>query len=243
MARTARNVITPALAVLVFACGGGRDRGPDGGRASLFDGGRMFLDAGDGGPRVFVDAGPPLFADAVWQVQCRCYGACSGMPSRDVQHLDGEAHEGGGIIAVNCSLGDRGGGKVLTASVVNSEGYGLEIRDVEFPIGGGPISGPGCTVSVTEGGQEYRGQCGANPPSVVQPCRISNLTLNTDMDGNPQIEGDLLCFHLAATADPTLRRELAKPDLAVSGAGMGEMCQPTDASEAVHFRFVNCRGL
>lgn len=187
----------------------------------------------------------PLFADAVWQVQCRCYGMCSAIPTRDVQNLDGEAPMGGGgRFAVNCSVNDRAGRKVLTASVDNADGYGFEIRDAEFPMAtGGVVSGAGCTVTVDESGNQYRGPCGANPPTVDQPCRISNLVVNTDMDGNPQIEGDLLCFHLPSTADPTRRREVAKPNVQVAGSGMGEMCMPTEMSEALHFRFVNCEGI
>ena len=179
----------------------------------------------------------PLFADAVWQVQCRCYGMCSAIPTRDVQHLDGEDGHN-----VACEVFERSGRRVLTASVSRGSEFELEIRDAEFMGMGGPVSG-GCQVTVVEGGNEFRGACSANPPTVAQPCRISNLVINTDMDGNQQIEGDLLCFHLRSTADDTIRREIALPNLQVAGSGMGEACMPTDESEAMHFRFVNCTGL
>jgi hypothetical protein len=189
------------------------------------------------------DDPPPFFADALWQVQCRCYGMCSGIPIRDVQHLDGETGMDTGRHAVNCSVDDRAGTNVLTANVFNDDGFGFEIRGAEFSGAGGPVSGVGCQVTVREGGNTYVGPCSANPPTVGQPCRISSLLVNNDMDGNRQVEGDLLCFHLESTADSSIRREFARPNLQVMGGGMGETCMPTGESEPVHFRFVNCGGI
>lgn len=178
----------------------------------------------------------PLFADAVWQVQCRCYGMCSAIPTHDVKHLDGED---GNVIS--CSIYQRSGKNVLTANVRKGNEYQLEIRDAEFMASGGPVSGAGCTVTVVENGNTFSGRCGAAAPSVEQPCRISGLTLNTDEMGNPQVEGDLLCFHLPSVTGALTPREVGLPN--IQSMGDAEMCVPTEGAQPVHFRFVNCTGL
>jgi len=175
----------------------------------------------------------PLFADVQWQIQCRCMGMCSGIPGRDINHLDGEEGH-----RVACEVFSRGDRSVLTASAFQGSSYGIEIRDAEFPPGGGPVSGSGCTVRVVESGNEYRAACGANPPSESQPCRISELMETEDEDGNPQIQGKLVCAGLPATAGSMTVRELTFPRASVDST----MC-PFPTPDPAQFRFVNCRGL
>lgn len=183
----------------------------------------------------------PLFADVFWHVQCRCYGMCSGIDPRDVNNIDGE--DGNDI---TCSVHQRGGNDVLTFSVTNEAGYSFEIRDAEFPPGGGPVSGVGCQVRIRESGNTYQGACGASQPGEAQPCQITGLMVGTDEDGNPQISGNLLCLEIPSTSDNSIRREVTAPNSPINTAG--GVCEPFPSGAdtptmPVTFRVVNCSGL
>lgn len=179
---------------------------------------------------------PPLFADIRWQVQCSCYGMCSGIPDRDVNNIDGEDGN-----SISCSVRERSGQSVLTFNVSKGSDYTFEIRDAAFPPGGGPVGGASCTVRIDESGNSYVGACGSSQPSELQPCQIRNLEIGEDMDGFPQISGELVCLELQSTVDSMVRREVTAPRGRIDNSG--GMCRLFPDTEPVAFRIVNCKGL
>lgn len=179
---------------------------------------------------------PPLFADVRWHVQCRCHGMCSGIDPRDVNNIDGEDGH-----SISCSVRERDGQNVLTFRAQHESGYYLEIRDAEFSGSGAAVSGSRCTVRIQESGNTYQGPCGSSAPGDAQPCQITNIELGEDMDGFPQISGEMLCLELQSSTDSTIRREVTAPHSPIDSSD--SMCRTFPETQPVIFRLVNCTGL
>ncbi len=178
---------------------------------------------------------PPLFADIVWHVQCKCYGMCSGIDPHDINNIDGEdGHD------ISCSVYESGGNDVLTFTASKGTEYSIEVRGAQL-TSGGSVAGAGCRVRVEEGGNTYEGVCGSSQPSEAQPCRVYDVVIDEDEDGNPQISGKLLCLELPATSDSTRRREVSAPNSPIDTSM--DMCRVLPETEPVRWRMVNCSGL
>ena len=125
-------------------------------------------------------------------------------------------------IAVGCQAIDRPNG-VRTIFLEASVGadFALELDGATVDEGNGSVESEGCTVTIVEDGLPYDiGDCGPEPPSMVQPCQVSNVVSD---DGT--ISFDLLCRSLmsSVTGDGF--------DVGAVGGG------PTTIS------FSNCQGL
>ena len=172
----------------------------------------------------------PMYADFRWQVQCELMGMCSGIPPRNIEHLDGEeGHE------IDCTVEDRAASQVLSFTVYGPDrAYGIAGSSIVFPAGGGPVQGTGCALTVEED-NTYVGSCGANPPTADTPCRITGITVTEEPDG-PTVAGNILCIGIPARADMTRLREVT---------GQRAVVDPTAPENAApaSFRLVNCSGL
>jgi len=193
------------------------------------------------------DDASPYFADIQWQVSCHAAGGCSGLPARDINHLSGERGH-----RVSCTLGGTPAMRVLTFQAfqddpsrdpddMSDRPYGIEMRNAVFNSAGSLVAGTGCTVRVLED-NDYVGACGSAPiadgcndnPTLTstpcdQPCMVTSITLGSDTDGNPQIQGNILCHGLPNQSDLAREREVHFPG--------GDDTMPFT------FRLVNCSGL
>ncbi len=189
-----------------------------------------------GSPSADASDLPPLFADILYHVQCRCHGGCTGATPRDINNVHGEdGHE------ISCTAVERGsGGRAVSFSAFKGTEYGIAL-DFELPVGGGSPSGAGCTARILDNGTTYEGACGPTQPSASQPCRVYDVEVGMDEDGNPQIAGSMVCIDLPAATDPGVLREVTAPNSPVDTSDGA--CGVLAETEPVRFRLVNCRGL
>ncbi len=116
--------------------------------------------------------------------------------------------DGGFILTLEASVGDR---------------FAFELRGATLDSNGTLVSG-GCELTIIEDQLSYGaniGRCGAEPPSMEQPCEISNLDLN---DGSADISFDFECQALRS---------------AVTGSAF-DVAGPSGAPATV--RFARCTG-
>ena len=99
------------------------------------------------------EAPPPFFADMQWQLRCRVMGMCSGIPSHDINNVDGEDDHD-----IECTIdGAVDETRTFYMKAYKAADYGVEIRNANFTGTGSPISGAGCIVKVVEGANTFRG--------------------------------------------------------------------------------------
>jgi len=182
----------------------------------------------------------PVFANIKWKVRCDQVGGCSGIPARDIEHLDGEEDHN-----ITCSVtSTAGGNQRLSFSANMANEYGIAIQGAEFSSAG-VIVGAGCQATVREEGNNYTGTCGSStivadclddnedPPGTVvytecfQPCRLHEIQVADESSG-PVITAKLECRGLGNRADRLRERE-------VTG--------PTSSTTPVSIEIQNCSGL
>jgi hypothetical protein len=182
--------------------------------------------------------GGRAFADLVYQVYCPPFmpgepGCPTNNDPRDIQALDNEDDH-----SISCSVSDEGEDQQVldfSALKLRASGgatYGIEARSVLVPRGGGSVMGGGCTVTVIEddGDNRYAGRCGANPPTDLSPCQISDVDFGTD-DGGSAVALRLLCHRIPNMTAPELTR-----DVRMAGAA-------GDRNASFGIRLDNCTGL
>lgn len=173
-----------------------------------------------------TNAAPSVFAIADWHVRCDSLMlACTPPPARMVTGYNGVDGN-----SVSCDVRETAANRVVNFRVGSSTGgtrYSLSLVNATFPRTGG-FASTGCTVTVEEGANTYRGACGSSAPSTLQPCQVQ-VTFGTDMEsGSTVLHADVECDHLANSTDPTQMRSVY--------AGAGSM-------EPGSFDLFDCRGL
>jgi hypothetical protein len=132
-------------------------------------------------------------------------------------------------IAVACSASARpnGGRTIFLEARVGSD-FGFELRGATVGSDGGSVEPGGCFVNIVENGIPYGGlafgACGSEPPSIEQPCQLSNV-----VSQNGEVSFDLECRSLMSSTLGTLE--------GYDVVGLEDRTGPTTIS------FSNCSGL
>lgn len=173
-----------------------------------------------------------IFAAVNWKMRCPnaediaggCSMGCSEGPARGVNDFAGDNG-----VSLTCSVTETGSSRVLNFRAATSTGQSITLQNVTVPTGGGSaLSG---TVRFRED-NDYTGLAGGNPPSAAQPCQISNVTFERDVDTTDTvIRGEVRCRQMRADADNRIFRGLTDPNGALVTA------------TAVEFQVFACPGL
>lgn len=169
---------------------------------------------------------PPVFADALWQVDCDSeMGMCSPSMAR---MLSGENAMDGN--AVQCNVVETADARTVSFYVRNmAAGTPFEARlsNARFPRAGGAPGG-GCSFTVGEGANRFTGACGGAAISVEQPCQgRADFGFSAEF-GSPTVEVTMLCDHLP---NETTSEQLRSLHL------------PTSPTMPASFLFYDCVGL
>jgi hypothetical protein len=98
---------------------------------------------------------------------CRCRDASTGC-SYPIRTID--AGDGDGGFSVSCRIEDRADDvRAIYFSAFRGSEYGIEITNAG--IRNNTII-EGCNLRVKEDDGDFQGECGAQAPSVLQPCEI-----------------------------------------------------------------------
>jgi hypothetical protein len=159
----------------------------------------------------------PVAAEALYDLSCPPPPATCTQPqstclgnggNREILGVNGEAvcDDQSTILAICEAIPRSNGGFVLTliASVLGQDEDGVPSVDFGFELRGAVVgaddSMSGCEVTIVEDGLAYGsnlGTCGREPPSMDQPCQISNVILG-DADG-ADISFELKCDTLLSS--------------------------------------------
>ena len=187
-----------------------------------------FSCAEDGGP-VLVDAQWNLSCPADTEVDCGTLATetCLGsVGQRTILGVHGEnACTGDAILAV-CESVDRADGTRNISLEVNVDRGNRSFPKFAFELGAridtADDSVESCNVTITEDEVPYNiGACGAEPPSMAQPCQLSSIST-----GNGEVSFAIECKSLLSSVTGT-----SGFDVGAVGGG------PTT------IQFANCRGL
>lgn len=176
------------------------------------------------------ESGPTgVYADIQWQVRCQVMGMCTPSASRSILGFDQDPS----FQRVSCNVVETASSRILSFNTRSSDGgvpFGLVMTNATFPSSGGSPAA-GCQISVTEGSNTYVGACGGSPPSMTQPCQVTNVTFGVDPteDSRSLIRGEIYCVGVSPNASPNIDRELTAPG---GTAGM----------EPLIFSFYDCDG-
>jgi len=180
-----------------------------------------------------ADSGGPVTVDTQWNLTCPSGGAagcgalaentCLGSVGQRV--LVGDYRQtactGDQIIAICEALERSDGKKVVTLEASVGGDFGFELSGATIGADDGSLQAAGCNVTIIEDGLPYDlGRCGSEPPSMEQPCQLSDISLEDN-----EISFGLECASLlSSTTDLAF-------DVGAVGGG------PTT------IRFANCAGL
>lgn len=180
-----------------------------------------------------ADSGGPVTVNAQWNLTCPSGGAagCGALAEQTClgrvgqREIVGEYRQiactGDPIIASCYAVERSDGARVLTLEADVGGDFAFELRGASIDVGDGSLPSPACNVTIIEDGLPYDiGTCGTDPPTVAQPCQLSNIS----------IEGNELSFGLKCDSLLSSTTDLAF-DVGAVGGG------PTT------IRFGNCTGL
>ncbi len=92
---------------------------------------------------------------------------------------------------------------------IDGEKYGIKIDNLTYNAETKFLVGGGCSVVVTDGGNTYRTQCGANQPNALQACQITELMQVKESAERPEtVSFKLLCTGIPLQADNTRTRNI-----------------------------------
>jgi hypothetical protein len=194
-----------------------------------------------------------LFADIQYRARCEETPHCGAYVDRDVCGYNrSDACETDAPEAqLSCSIIEGEGTRTLSFSASQGGGFSLAVTGAVIPEAGGVAMGAGCSVSVVEGANSYRGDCGSSVPSEAQPCQITNVEFYDD-EGNPTVEGEIFCQYLPNISMPNFHVEVTAPtDGSPAFSSVTppvEICNTYSpdfppACRPLQFRFANCDGL
>lgn len=208
-----------------------------------------FLAPGCGDP----DAGK-LFADVQYATRCEATLGCGGAKERDIcgANQGGTCIAGAESVRASCAVTEGENTRTLQFTATQGSDFSLAVSGATFAYAGGSASGAGCVVTVQDGPNSYRGDCGSANPSATQPCRINNVMFFKNEEGEATIEGNIFCQFLENRANPALQMEVTALGSGPSGispvdpntsacSGYPEPKPP--ACMPARFRLENCSGL
>ncbi len=157
----------------------------------------------------------PAYADISYQTRCihrdgTQIAGCSPSPQRDIYGFSGDMGQ-----RFSCTIVEHAGMRTInftvTASQADGTGVGVTLSNAVVPTAGGPVQ-DGCQFTWTDGNR-YGGACGANTPSMTQPCQVSNVAFTTDTaTGLPLMDVNVLCYDAPSmpVATPAITRSVSR---------------------------------
>lgn len=151
-----------------------------------------------------ADSGGPVLVDAQWNLTCPSGGDCGSLAPETCLGAIGQraiVGEHGQVACTDdpilgiCEAVDRANGTrfiSLEANVGNDFAFEL---DAIIGAGDGSVQQSSCNVTIVEDELPYDlGACGSEPPSMEQPCQLSNVST----EGN-EVTLDLQCDSLLSS--------------------------------------------
>jgi len=136
-----------------------------------------------------ADGNGPLYVDVEYNLTCPSSGGadcgslaetCLGdFGNRTIVGAFGEVACTGDPIIATCEAVERADGSTSITLEADLGGkFAFELRGATIESGGSSIQGVACNVAITEDEVRYNiGACGAAPPSMEQPCQLSNISV------------------------------------------------------------------
>lgn len=148
----------------------------------------------------------PVAVDASWNLTCPIDSAvgcgalantCLGSAGeRTVIGARGETACDGQPIAVGCQdIGRPNGVRTVFLEASVGADFAFELRNATIDPADGSVETEGCSVTIVEDGLPYDiGDCGPEPPSMAQPCQVSDV-----LSENGEVSFDLICRSLLSS--------------------------------------------
>jgi hypothetical protein len=145
--------------------------------------------------------------DATWNLTCPIDSAvgCGSLAEdtclgdagqRTIAGERGSTACDGEPLVASCEAIERSNGtRVIFLEASIGSDFAFELRGATVDAGDGSVEASACTVTIVEDGLPYDvGSCGTEPPSMEQPCQLSDVST----DGG-DVEFDLLCRSLISS--------------------------------------------
>lgn len=145
--------------------------------------------------------------EATWNLTCPIDGAvgCGSLAQdtclgdggqRTIDGARGSLACDGEPIVASCEAIERSNGtRVIFLEASVGSDFALELRGATVDGGDGSVVASECTVTIVEDGLPYDvGNCGSEPPSMEQPCQLSNVSTE-----GGDVEFDLFCRSLISS--------------------------------------------
>jgi hypothetical protein len=160
---------------------------------------------------------PPTGCGAFASSTClRPAGAPVG--EREILGLNGDTACDGSQLIARCELNEGSDGSLRLTLVASVEDFAFELRATGLAADGSAIENS-CHVTVVEDQASYGGQvlgtCGLGPPTLAQPCRLSNIELG-------EIEGVDVSFNVECNS---LRSDVTGDGFDVDGRIQFARCE------------------
>jgi hypothetical protein len=179
-----------------------------------------------------AESGGPVSVNAEWNLTCPAAGGagCGSLAEETCLGIVGQraivgehrqpSCTGDPIIAICEAVEKPDGTRIVSLEADVGGKFAFELRGVTIDVGDGVVEQTGCNVRIIEDQLPYDiGACGTEPPSMEQPCQLSNVS----------VEGSDVVFDLQCDSLLSSTTELAFNVGAVRGG-------PT----TIHF--ANCVG-
>ena len=135
-----------------------------------------------------AESGGPVLVDAEWNLTCPAAGGvgCGSLAEETCLGVVGQraivgehrqlACTGDPIVAI-CEAVERPDGTRIVSLEADVGGkFAFELRGATIDAGEGDVEPTGCNVRIIEDQLSYDiGACGTKPPSMEQPCQLSNV--------------------------------------------------------------------
>ena len=142
--------------------------------------------------------------DASWNLTCPIDTAvdCGSLAvdtclgdagQRTIEGARGSTACDGEPVVASCEAIDRSNGtRVIFLEASVGSAFAFELRGATVDANDGSVEAAACTVTIVEDGLPYDvGSCGTEPPSMEQPCQLSNVSTE-----GGDVVFDLLCRSL-----------------------------------------------
>ncbi|QQR90544.1 MAG: hypothetical protein IPJ88_02020 [Myxococcales bacterium] len=144
-----------------------------------------------------------LKVDVSWFTRKACASTdCPESREISVSSSDGE-------YSVDCNLSGGDGAQILDFQAYRVENnqivYGMQLHNAL--IGSNQFAGGSSCVFEVKEDNYYSGACGINPPSVEQPCQLTDLVL-----GDGSVSGKILCRNLPLVTYPEQTVSVTSPE-------------------------------
>jgi hypothetical protein len=137
-----------------------------------------------------AESGGPVSVDAEWNLTCPASGGagCGALAEETCLGIVGQrsivgthrqpACTGDPIVAICEAVQNSDGTRDVFLETEVGGDFGFQLRGATIDAGDGVVEQTACNVTVIEDGLSYNiGGCGTEPPSMQQPCQLSNVSV------------------------------------------------------------------